>query len=82
MKNKQVTCLAAVIPKVVLHHNQEEIVNLLQNLAEETGDLAPEKKVETQVKPIFSQRVDEKLIEIANLYQSQSQAGCSRTLPK
>lgn len=78
IKNKQVTCLASIIPKVVLHHNQEEIVNLLQDLAKETGDLAPEKAVKTQAPPIFSQRIDEKLIEIANLYQAQDQADFSK----
>lgn len=78
MKNKQVTCLASVIPKVVLHHNQEEIVNLLQDLAEDTGDLAPQAAVKAQSQPIFSQRIDKKLIEIANLYQQQPDASLSQ----
>lgn len=76
LDERHTTCLAAVIPSVVLHHQQEEIVQLIQDLAKETKEsLAPEKT--ESVRPIFSARVDGELLKIAEAFQAQGVAESS-----
>jgi hypothetical protein len=71
---RHTTCLAAVIPSVVMHHQQEEIVQLLQNLAKETkSHVDPE--ATAPVKAIFSNRLDQELLRIANAFQNQDKSG-------
>lgn len=67
--SREMTCLSAVVPSVVLHHDQEQIVQLLQSLAEETNEAVPENLKSTPVQPVFSKRVDEELLNIARLFQ-------------
>lgn len=68
----QVNCLAAVIPSVVLHHQQAEIVSLLQDLAEDTKTELPKHEL-TRPEPFFTTSVDAELIKIAELFKAKSQ---------
>ena len=79
-KKKHITCLSAVIPTVVLHHQQEDIVQLLQGLADDVGETVPQKERSEKVNPMFSDRVDAALIEIAEVFKNhQEQASLSDT---
>lgn len=65
----EMTCLSAVVPSVVLHHEQEQIVDLLQQLANEEKSTAPEKSLVEGKKSIFSERIDTELLKIAELFK-------------
>ena len=68
----QINCLAAVIPSVVLHHQQAEIVTLLQNLAEDTKTELPKHEM-ARPAPFFSSSVDAELIKISDLFKAKTQ---------
>ncbi len=67
--SREITCLSAVVPSVVLHHDQEQIVQLLHGLANESNEPLPEDLQVQSIKPVFSRQVDEQLLKIARLFQ-------------
>lgn len=71
---REMTCLSAIVPSVVLHHDQEQIVQLLQSLAEDNNEPLPEELPSAPVRPVFSSRVDDELLKIARLFQLRGEA--------
>lgn len=65
----EMTCLSAIVPSVVLHHEQEQIVHLLQTLADENNEAVPDELKHEAKTPVFSPRVDDELLNIARLFQ-------------
>jgi hypothetical protein len=74
---RHISCLSAVIPSVVLHHQQGEIVALLQELASDTG--TPIAQEDSKPSAFFSSAIDSELIRISELYQAKQKLGASNT---
>lgn len=73
---QRLSCLSAVIPSVVLHSEQDEIIGLLQELANETATQIPEKE-KTVSRAFFSPAIDAELIHISKLFQKKQRFGIS-----
>lgn len=70
---RQAACVATVVPMVSLHHNQNEIVSLLEELAseEESPNKAPVNTAPVATSYVFTKTIDEKLMTIAKMYREQ-----------
>ena len=65
---REMTCLSALIPSIVLHYEQEEIVQLLNDLANENKENIPDNLNAEPVKPVFNTRLDKELLQIAKYF--------------
>ena len=74
IRSYHLNCLASVIPPVVLHNNQNEIVNLIQNLANETQTQIPESEFPepNQTKAFFTPAIDAELIHLGELFRAKN----------
>ena len=70
---EKMTCLSALVPPVVLHYQQDDIVRMLQDLAKSNNETLPEDLKEKPIQPVISERVDKELLSIGHFFQLKSQ---------